>query len=171
MINQRRWQKAFTLIEMLVVLVIVAIITTIAVVSFAGRADGRQMKLTGQVIENLVQVISQQSVLYPAILGVRFVGSGFHIYRYTTGGRQHIGLWAPLDDDHLSRRNVFHSGIVVSLLQHHHQGQDESYAPKLVFYPNGFNSKVTLKITNDSGNPIYHLVIFANGSTRLQEML
>ncbi len=160
----RYCKQGFTLIELLVVLVIVAIATTMAVMHFFNRGGRRQIQSSRYLLDQLVRVTSQRATLYPGILGIDIKGDSVACLRYVanaTGG----GQWQALPHDTLSRASFFPPGVVISLKlkqgEHRHKG-----VPELIFYPNGFNQPVTLTVTNQHQNPVYHYQLLLNGQSQ-----
>jgi general secretion pathway protein H len=166
-----RVTRAFTLIEMLVVLVIVAIVTTLAVLAFSGRADAREIRITGESLAQVMTVASQEAVIYPGVLGLRFDAHGYHFYRYDLRYMQMGGGWTLLKNDNLSRPNAFPAGVMVHVI--HRENYDvhtSNVDPEIVFYPNGQVSPVTIALTNTQKKPVYHLAVQSNGTTTLKEV-
>jgi general secretion pathway protein H len=163
----KRLQRAFTLIEMLVVLVIMAIITTIAVLVFSGQANARELYTAGQELVNMTKAASAQSVITQKTLGVRFNKHGYQLYKRVFNYPE-PGAWTLIKDSALSRKNAFHSGVLVTIqYKNPNDPAKKSKNPQLIFYPNGLVSPLVFQITNQHSKPIYLLKILLGGETQL----
>src|SRR3990167_3049129 len=146
----------FTLIEVLVVLLIVAIITAVAVIAFSGVAQKtRREKI---VIEQFVQTITvaqQQAILAPSVLGLGLSTTGYRYYRYQS---QSTGRWEPLSNA-LSRPDAFQEIFTVNIasMEGFHGAEVANTGmrgsvPTIIFLPSGYVTPFTLVLNGEKNN-------------------
>ena len=88
-----RGQRGFTLIEILVVMVIIAIITTVAVLSLGTGDRGRLVKQEAHRLAAVLDVASQDAVIQSSQYGLRVAGDGYGFLEL------HNQKWRPLAGD------------------------------------------------------------------------
>lgn len=108
-----RNQAGFTLLEILVVLVIVAIMIAIAVVRFSGYGSGRAMRQTIRRWSLLMPAVQMRAVLQPAVLGLKLQQKSFQIYHLDENLSTEKLQWVPLKGGRLSGVHHFARGITV----------------------------------------------------------
>lgn len=96
----------YTLLEMLVVLVIISIMTTVAVLTMGHQQERPLKTFTETLIESLT-LAEEQAILQPATVALIFTAHDFGFYEYQQG-------WKPIIDDALSRQSL-PPGIQVQL--------------------------------------------------------
>ena len=84
---------AFTLLEVMIVIVIMAIIVTVAVVTFGGFNQKRKFSTSATDVKALVTTLQNQAILTPAIYGLRFEPHGYRVYRYNINNLKNTGVW------------------------------------------------------------------------------
>ena len=78
----RRLIRAFTLIELLIVITIVGIILSIAVLSLGILGDDRELREESRRFITLVQVLQDEAVMQGRDFGIEFMNSGFRFVEY-----------------------------------------------------------------------------------------
>ena len=94
-----RLNKAFSLIELLVVITIVGIIQSIAILSVGILGDDRELREEGRRFITLVQVLQDEAVMQGRDFGIEFMVSGFRFVEYDPL----LGSWAELFGDETLR--------------------------------------------------------------------
>ncbi len=98
-----RLNRAFTLIEILVVISIVAIVMSIAVLSLGVLGDDRDLREEGRRVVALVQVAQDEAVMQGREFGIEFMTSGFRFVEYDPL----LNAWSELiGDDTLRLREL-----------------------------------------------------------------
>ena len=85
--------SAFTLLEVMIVIVIMAIIVTVAVVTFSGFNQKRKFSTSATDVKALVTTLQNQAILTPAIYGLRLSSHGYQVYRYNINTIKNTGVW------------------------------------------------------------------------------
>lgn len=99
----RRLSRAFTLIEILVVVSIVAIVMSIAVLSLGVLGDDRDLREEGRRIVALVQVAQDEAVMQGREFGIEFLSGGFRFVEFDPL----LNSWSELiGDDTLRMRKL-----------------------------------------------------------------
>ena len=108
-----RQAKGFTLIEVLVVLLIIAIIAAAASLQLGILDSPRQATTALNTIENALPAIRTRAILQPAILGVFFTKSGYNVKRMWLDPKDQSIKWHALKSDHLSNTEAWNSNVKV----------------------------------------------------------
>jgi len=139
---------AFTLIEILVVLIIVAIITSVAVLAFGNFGRGRREKIIVNQFVRTIIVAEQQAILTPAVLGLGITNRGYHFFQYEISSTTKKGHWQPLRDDVLSNaeafQNVFDANIKSISSAESKNINDKKL--EILFLPTGFVTPFVLEL-------------------------
>jgi len=98
-----RHNRAFTLIEILVVVSIVAVVMSIAVLSLGVLGDDRDLREEGRRLIALVQVAQDEAVMQGREFGIEFMTSGFRFVEFDPL----LNTWSELiGDDTLRMREL-----------------------------------------------------------------
>lgn len=162
--NGRR-SAAFTLLEVMVVLVIMAIITAVALLSLHLFSHARQVTIVAQQIVQTLKTAENEALLRPCVLGLRFTRQGYQFYEYRLDN-SHRAHWIKLTDDKLSQPHVFGNHLLVHFIQF--DGPKEN--PAIVFSSNGNVSPFVLLITDDHQERTYQLSANQNGVITLHRV-
>ena len=103
--------RGFTLLEILVVLVIIAVMTTVAVLSIGVLGGDRGLEDEGDRYTDVVATASQQAELEGRDYGI-WIGPGrYQVYAFSVSKQ----LWEMLPDDRMYEEHALPSGITVEL--------------------------------------------------------
>ena len=94
-----RLHRAFTLIEVLVVITIVGTILSIAVLSLGVLGDDRELREEGRRFITIVQVLQDEAVMQGRDFGIEFMSDGFRFVEYDPL----FGGWGELIGDEVLR--------------------------------------------------------------------
>lgn len=158
----------YTLVEILVVILIIAIITTIAVLMFSHFNRGRHVTITANRLLQTIHVAEEEAILRPAVLGLRFSSKGYQFYQLVSDKKMQKLHWKALKNDRLSRPNAFLQGIIAKRSQVDHLAKKEK--PTIVFSPSGNVSPFRLMLTNRAHDRVYRIAVTENGVARLKEV-
>lgn len=102
-----RLERAFTLIEVLVVVIIVAIMASVAVLSI--NVLGRDTELTDETrrLEALFKLMHEQAEMQNRDFALRLEETGYQFLRFDV----RRGLWQTVEGDDFFRRHVFSPGV------------------------------------------------------------
>ena len=157
--------KGFTLIEVLVVMVIISIVTTVALLS-VGR---NQTKVMQGVITDFTQSLSlaeEQAMLAPAVLGVSVNGQAWRFFQRLN---QQAVAWEPVSDDGLNPRSI-PENIAVNLQVLGRSMPDAGAAPQIIISSNGDITPFTLTIGVRGKPPQFQVKGAVDGSLSTERL-
>jgi len=103
--------KGFTLIEILVVLVIMAVVISLAVLSFGTTGRDAQLDEESRRIQGLVDILHERALLEGRDFGLRIEPAGYGFVVYSPDR----DLWLPLTDEHEFRHRDLPKGVTFQL--------------------------------------------------------
>lgn len=123
--------SGFSLVEMMVVLVIVGLMTSVVVLSLPSPASEQTSKLTE--LRNAFTAIARESVISGDVIGVRFSNTGYTVLTFEEGewGIAPNGFTGVWDSRNLTSISV--EGIETDL----EQKEDAQIIPHIWFLPTG----------------------------------
>lgn len=154
--------QAFTLIEILIALVIVAIVTAVAVMSFGDFGRKRREQLTIISVRNHLEAARQEAILSTGTIGLRFNQHGYRFYRYWIDPNSGRKYWRPITSD-LSQPHAFLGPTIVIKPN---PTFDHGKRPQFFFYPNGMLTPFRLSLTYPSNNR-FDLIISSTGNIHI----
>ncbi len=154
-------QRGFTLIEILIVLVIISIITTVALLTM-GRNENKQLEAFTKDLGQIVSLAEEQAMLQTSTLGLSLNEHSFYFNSYELLKDKQIATWIPLDDRILGK-HVIPKEIEVKL---DIGGHDEKLAhlPQVIISTSGDITPFTIYVGKKGQKPRYALIGEANGS-------
>lgn len=170
--------RGFTLIEVLVVLIIIAVITGIAATSFGHFGQNRREKIIAQQFARTIEVAQQQALLTPSILGLSITNRGYQFFQYEIVLGSKRAEWLPLHDDMLSNKTAFEKVFEVNVTQIAHyvfagkSGEDnqsqqtQQNDPRIVFSPSGYVTPFVLALKGKRDS--FVLTVTNNGSVTIK---
>ena len=97
--NSPRLSRAFTLIEILVVVSIIGIVLSIAVISLGVLGDDRELREEARRLAALIQVAQDEAVMQGRDFGIEFMSNGFRFVEYDP----FLNAWGDLVGDETLR--------------------------------------------------------------------
>lgn len=147
-------QKGFTLIELIVVITILGVVLMVAVTSIHFLNAERELKLKATEIKLALETATQEAILLPAILGVKFDANGYQFFRYEKGE------WKRLKHDNLSHSKAFVNSIQPKFTLANH-------ATLLMISMTGEIQPFTLDLTDKHHSAAYRLTLNQDGQIGL----
>lgn len=95
--QQRHPQNGFTLIELIVVIVIVAILFTYTTLAIRGNSPADAIKEEAQRLERLIELALEESILRGDEYGIEIFIDGYRFLSFADG------VWAPITQDAILR--------------------------------------------------------------------
>jgi general secretion pathway protein H len=103
--------KGFTLVEILVVVVVIAIVTSLAVLSIGVTGRDSQLDEESRRIEGLVGLLHERALLEGRDFGLRLEPSAYEFVVYEPRRER----WLPLDQEHEFRHRDLPKGLTFQL--------------------------------------------------------
>jgi general secretion pathway protein H len=103
--------KGFTLIEILVVLVIMAVVISLAVLSIGTTGRDAQLDEESRRIEGLVDILHERALLEGRDFGLRIEPTGYGFLVYSADRDR----WLPINDEHEFRHRDLPKGVTFQL--------------------------------------------------------
>lgn len=132
--------KGFTLIEILVVMVIIAIAISFAAISVGDFGGSRRLLISLEAVKNTLQLAQQQAILEASTLGLNLDNSGFQIMRFTPPDR-----WIPASNRNIFRKQAFPKDSLVYLKINH---KVAAGVPPLIINASGGITPFSLTLSN-----------------------
>ena len=161
--------KGYTLIEILIVLFIISIITTVALLSI-GRNENKQLEsFTNEFIQTLT-LAEEQAMLQPTVLGLSLDKQSFHFASLQASiGNNNKTNWEPLNDTLLGKHSIPKNiQISVEVGDKHNSSTDNetkeiSNNPQIIISTNGDITPFTIYIGKTGEKPRYAIKGDADG--------
>lgn len=167
-INKKHHQHGFTLIEVLVVLVIVAIITGVAVMAFGNFGRTRTEKIRVETFVRMIAVAQSQAIFTPAVIGLNISPEGYQFFQWQKN-RKHAA-WQVLKESILYQPEAF-SGLLkadVKKIAHYDPVQNQhADKPLILFLPGGYVTPFTVQLV---GKDHHFLVSVSNNGNVSMKM-
>lgn len=151
--------RGFTLVEILVVLIIIGLVSSIIVIHRGSSHSNREIHLFARLLQSQMQVAREQSIVQMSVLGIRFTQKNYAFYRYHD--KPHP-TWNPLHEtDHFWRLYTIPSNIQITV------DLSNSQQAQIIFLPNG---EITPFIITLKDQNTIKLIGTASGNISLEEV-
>ena len=150
--NSFRFSRAFTLIEILVVIVIIATIVSIAVLSLGVLGDDRDLREEGRRMITLVQLAQDEATMQGREYGIEFMTSSYRFVEFDP----FLNLWGELIGDDTLRLRQLPEG---SEFQLYVEGQRVLLNPE----PAQFESPDEDSFGSGIADYTPHILVFSSG--------
>ena len=162
---QTRHDNGFTLFETIIVLVIVAILTALAVMSIGNSNQTHKLPAVADQLIATLHAASSEALLKPAIIGLKFDDNGFSAFQFV---RDKDGYkWKPLSVGVLNNTSAFND-VDINIKKHGQQFALAKLAddtPQLIILPSGDMNPITITLSNQHGKR--SIKVLANGEIKL----
>lgn len=165
MIKGRRSISGFTLIEILVVIFIMSIVTSVALLS-VGRNENRQLESFAKELVQTVTLAQEQAMLQPSVLGLSIEKHAYQFAAYRLAENKKKNVWSPLTDHLLGIHTIPHNVELTVEMggQKIAQEDDVAHAPQVVISTNGDITPFTIYIGKKGKSPRYVIKGDADGT-------
>lgn len=131
-----RDKRGFTLIEILVVILIIGIASSIAILAFGDFGASRKIVVAGEQFSSYIKLLQQKAVLESNTYGIKLERDGYETLRLADGG-----TWQSMPRTGLFRWQYFPKDSVVVL---NRKPLNTRREPEIVLYPSGDMSEFEL---------------------------
>lgn len=160
--NRSRLQSAFTLLELMVVLIIVGIITTIVVMRVGDFGQSRQQRLFAEQVVNVVRAARAEAILQSMTLSLRVQNNKIVFYRHVCDVKTAQMVWVEAVG-----QQQFSVGKTPSALQIRLPKKAQKIT-QIVFLPSGEVTQSNLLIYKNQ-HMFRKIVIARNGQVTLEQ--
>ncbi len=151
--------QGFTLIEILVVMLIISIITTVAMLSM-GRNNTKVIEAFVSEFTQSLNLAEEQAMLAPAVLGLTFDGKTWGF------AEREKSNWVPWSQEGLQTRDI-PNGIDVQFAT---TSADNNASPKIIISANGDLTPFTLYVGKTGEKPSFKIEGNADGSLTTEHL-
>lgn len=150
------WARGYTLIEILIVLFIISIVTSVALLSIS-RSQNRQIESFANELTQLLSLAEEQAMLQPNVLGLSIKDDALQFASYQAATDKKKSVWLPLANSLLSKHSV-PNDVDVSI---HVNGakvsddEEKNPNPPIVISTNGDMTPFTIYIGKKGEKPRY----------------
>jgi general secretion pathway protein H len=166
----------FTLIEILIVLVIISIVSTVAIMSLKAN-DNRKIQSFSNELGQLMSLVEEQAMLRPAVLGVKITNDHYQFLIFHSDAKMKKGEspWALLEDDKLLGVQDVPDDIALKIVTsdvHEKQADDQAdtITPQIVFSTSGDITPFAIYVGAQGKEPRYVIRGEADGTIKTQSL-
>jgi general secretion pathway protein H len=164
-----RGRAGFTLIEILVVLVIMAVLTTVAVLSIGVLGQDRGLDTEGERYTDVAAAAMEQAQLEGRDFGIRFAASRYEVLTYVARRQR----WESVADDRLYEPHELAPGISARLeiegkpIQFQEDKPGAERLPQVLLYSSGDVSPYRLSFGRDGSAASWSVAGEADGTLKV----
>jgi general secretion pathway protein H len=163
--------KGYTLIEILIVIFIISIVSTVALLTI-GHNQNRRLETLATQITQLLTLAEEQAMLQPAVVGLSIGESSFQFFSYQPDADGKQMHWVEMQDKAM-RAHVIPDGIRLQLQladQAAAKDETEQPSPQIIISTNGDITPFTLSIGKQGDAPRYVVKGEADGTVTYHEL-
>ncbi len=158
-----RHVHGFTLLEIMVVVVLVGILTTLAVLSIGSDPADRQLREEARRVEALFRLAGEQAALESRDVGMRVTYGAYEFLIFEPD----LNSWVTVDYDKLLRKRELPEGIDIDLVLEDVATElpddDDAPAPQAIFFSSGDVTPFQLILDSNSAQAQVELRVDALG--------
>jgi general secretion pathway protein H len=157
-------QRGMTLVEVLIVMVIISIVSSVAILTINHNQNTQYDNLAKQ-LTNILSLAEEEAMLKPTILGLAFTDTSFQFYEYDDSKKSNP--WQPVKNKELGLHHLPDNTAVTVRIRNQNIPNDknnETPNPHLIISTSGDIIPFILLIGKPGSKPRYQVVGEANGS-------
>ncbi len=156
--------RAFTLVEMMIVLVIITIVASVAVLAIGHVNRKAHLKETVVELTSLLKVAEQYAILQPGEVGIQFKGDHYRFVRYQENAKE---PWQEIHRGALSNEHIIPDDIKIDVTQNNEETNKDK--PLLLFSRTGEALPFVFNISPRYGRIKFKVVLNKNGQITVNE--
>lgn len=172
-IERVRSLRGFTLIEILIVLVIISIVTTVALTSMKVNENRRVQNFSNE-LSQLISLVEEQALLRPEVLGVKINKGEFEFVSYKSDAdvSKEQSQWVLIEDDDLLGKHEIPDDIRINVVSGDDKDtvEEETFLPQIIFSTNGDVTPFAIYVGIQGKDPRYLVRGEANGTITVKEL-
>ncbi len=163
-----RHDNGYTLIEILIVLFIISIVTSVALISM-GRNENRQIETVATEVHQIITLAEEEALLKHWVIGLVVKPHALQFFHLAAKAGENK-KWLPLNDKLLTPR-YFPASIVIRIAGRE-RSKDESSdeKPQVVISTNGDLTPFIIYVGKDGEKPRYVIRGEANGKITTESL-
>lgn len=169
----RKKISGFTLVEILVVIFIISIVTSVALLTI-GRNDNKKIESFTNQLNQIMSLAEERAMLQPAVLGLVIEDNSFHFASLNSATVNKNNTWKSLDDKQLGAHEIpddIELRLQVAGKKTSDQEDDEvKQGPQIIISTNGDITPFTLYIGKRGQEPRYAIKGDADGRLTRQSL-
>ncbi|MBX3709950.1 MAG: type II secretion system minor pseudopilin GspH [Gammaproteobacteria bacterium] len=162
-----RLSAGYTLIEILIVIFIISIVTSVALLSISHNENKRLESFTREFVQ-IMTLAEEQAMLQPTVLGLKLDKYSYQFASYHSPLGEQKNPWVPLQDKILGNHKI-PSNIQLDMKMTGKQVSDSSDSaqtnlPQIIISTNGDITPFTIYVAKRGQKPRYVIKGEADGS-------
>lgn len=163
--------KAFTLFELLIVIFIIGILSTMVVLKFRAPSSEHTSQNYSQELLRYMQVTQEEAIMRTRVLGIKFSKTDFQVFQLKNKV-DNTQEWVPLSEQNkFWKSQVIPKGINLSLQPIESSVEISKFAvvnrPEIIFLPGGEMTPFILQV-EEQGNSSSRYIIQGDESGNLR---
>jgi general secretion pathway protein H len=163
---RKRVYRGYTLIELLIVIFIISIVTSVALLSM-DRNQNRQLAAVAKELMEAITLAQEQAMLQPAVIGIQFTAHAYQFYSYQPAFDTQAAHWSLLKDNVLSGRPL--PAEMRLAIQTDAIAEDHPSIPQIVISTSGDMTPFKISLGEAGKAPRYIIKGEADGEVRLEK--
>ena len=164
-------QHGFTLIEILVVLFIISIVTSVALLSISHNSH-KQVESFANELTQLVTLAEEEAMLKPEVLGLMIEDDSFHFATWQRVKDNKNNAWVPLQESVLNKHKIpsdIEMRLVVGGVSPL-SNETLNKNPQIIISTNGDVTPFTIYIGKKGQHPLFAVIANADGNVMSQAL-
>lgn len=164
--------KGYTLIEILIVLFIVSIVTTVALLTIH-RNENKEMETFANDLTQMLSLATEQALLEPRVLGLSISEHSVQFAGLQHNERENKQVWQPLQDNLLGQRKIpshMHLGVKAAEEKLAINPSKELINPQIIISTNGDITPFIIYVGKKGQKPRYAIIGDSTGHVTSKQL-